>query len=318
MPTFQSNVFRDEFFSLAHMAVDGQMPFFRPDFDELAETRPALQNGGFENLVDSVRGPAGWDRLIPNRLLKGTDARVPLWNFTGHYNLGWVGYAVTLDAAVKHSGAVSLKFDPPAKGGRDDGAPMQVSQTVEGLAPGDYVVSAWVRSDDPSAPSGELKCGSPAEGETRAIPFPAVTAWTKVSARVSVKGDLRLIVWAPPGARFHLDDVKLERPDGTEPRLSGDSPYVTFMKKWIALYRGEARSFLADGFQVKPPQLSCARIRIAAREVPTVCHAAYENARGERALVLANATRNAQKVSCRWKNRRLDLTVGPRDIRLVR
>ena len=317
VPAFQSNPFRDEFYSLAHMAVDGQMPFYRPDFDELAPSRPALQNGGFENLVDSVRGPAGWDRLIPDRLLRGADRFQPLWNFTGHNNMGWFGYSVTLDYDVKHSGAVSLKFDPPAKGGRDNGAPMQVGQTVEGLEPGVYTVSVWVKSDDPTAPLGELKYGTPDGGELGHVAFPSATEWTRVSAQVKAAGKLRLIVWAPPGARFHVDDVKLER-DGAELRVSGDSAYTAFMKKWIRLYRGEGRDFLANGFQVKPPRLTCDTFRLAERCEPAVCHAAYESAKGEKALVFANATDRPQKVSCRWKGRKLETVVAPRDIQLVK
>ena len=317
VPAFQSNPFRDEFYSLAHMAADGQMPFYRPDFAELDATRPALVNGDFENLVDSVRGATGWDRLIPSRMLKGVDPAKPLWNFTGYNNMGWLGYAVTLDYTVKHGGAVSLKFDPPTKGGFDKGAPMQVSQTVEGLEPGVYTVSAWVKADDPAAPRGELKYGTCAGGELGRIAFPAKADWTLVSAEVRVKDALRLIIWAPPGARFHVDDVKLERA-GAEVRVSGDSAYTAFMKKWIWLYRGEGRAFLADGFQVKPPRLKCETVRIAMREEPAVCHAAYVSEKGEKALVLANATAKPQKVVCRWQGRRLELTIAPRDIRLVR
>ena len=43
VPTFQSNPFRDEFFSLAFAAAEGQMPFYKPDFAELEPLRPALQ-----------------------------------------------------------------------------------------------------------------------------------------------------------------------------------------------------------------------------------------------------------------------------------
>lgn len=341
VPAFQSNPFRDEFYSLAHMAADGQMPFYRPDFDELAPSRPALQNGGFENLIDSVRGPAGWDRLIPDRLLKGVDRFRPLWNFTGHNNMGWFGYSVTLDYDVKRSGALSVKFDPPAKGGRDSGAPMQIGQTVEGLEPGLYTVSIWVKNDDPSAPLGELKYGTPDGGELGHVAFPSATDWTRVSAQVKAAGKLRLIVWAPPGARFHVDDVQLCRdrdedapyptrlasavngpgrdaPGTSEVRVSGDSAYTAFMKKWIRLYRGEGRDFLANGFQVKPPRLTCDTFRFAERCEPAVCHAAYESAKGEKALVFANATDRPQKVSCLWKGRKLELTIPPRDLQLVR
>lgn len=161
MPVFQSNPYRDDPFSIAFQAVSGQMPFYRPDFAELDESRPALANGGFENLVDSVRGPADWDRLIPAKMLKGTDRKTPLWNFRGGANnMGWLGYGVTLDDKDRHSGRVSLKFDPPKEDGRDNGEPMQVSQTVVGLEPGEYVFSAWVKSDAAAAPAGSILLGT--------------------------------------------------------------------------------------------------------------------------------------------------------------
>lgn len=316
VPTFQSNPFRDEMNTLMYSAVNGQMPFVRPDFAELEVSRPALVNGGFEDLVDSVRGPAGWDRLIPNRLLRGVDPRRPLWNFSGANNMGWLGYAVTLDYEVKHTGSVSLKFDPPAKGGLDNGVPMQVSQTIEELAPGDYTISAWVRSDDVTAPTGELKLGFVGSGEAKAIPFPATREWTKIEAKIAVENHLRLIIWAPPGARFHIDDLSLEK-DGDEVRVQGDSKYMRFMKRWIALYRGPGRDFLANGFRVKPPQLDCAKVRFAAREEPAVLVAAYRSQKGAEALAFGNPTDCAQTFSYRWKEQSITRTLAPNAMELV-
>jgi len=315
VPMFQSNPFRDEFFSLAHAAVDGQMPFYKPDFAELEASHPALQNGGFENLVDSVRGPAGWDRLIPGLFLQGVDAGKPLWNFSGCNNMGWLGYAVMLEYGDRHGGDVSLLFDVPAKGGRDNGKPVQVSQTVENIEPGDYTVSAWVKTLN-GAVSGSLKYGTRAGGQGE-IRFPASGGWTKVSAEIRSAGELRLIVWAPPGAKFLIDDVRLER-DGREVMVSGDSPYTRFMKKWIALYQGEGRDFLANGFQEKPPALSCDTVNIAARRMGAVCVAAYENASGGRALALANATARPQRVTGEWNGRRLDITLPAHDLQLLK
>ena len=325
VPTFQSNPFRDEFFSLAHAATDGQMPFYRPDFAELEPSRPILQNGGFENFVDSVRGPSGWDRLIPNRLLYGVDASKPLWNFAGHNNMGWFGYAAMLEYGDKHGGEVSLLFDVPAKGGRDNGLPIQVSQTIDGLVPGEYTISAWVkplngvpsgRDALPRVRTGSLKYGTRA-GEQGEIAFPAEGGWTKISAKVRTGSHLRLIVWAPPGAKFLVDDITLTR-DGKDVVVSGDSPYTRFMKIWIALYQGEGKDFLANGFQVKPPALQCDMFSFAARKERAVCFAAYESASGERALVLANATDKPQRVTGEWKGRKLDITLPPHDLRLVK
>ena len=163
---------------------------------------------------------------------------------------------------------------------------------------------------------GSLKYGTRA-GEQGEIPFPATGGWTKVSATLRSGGQLRLIVWAPPGAKFLIDDVRLER-DGREVTVSGDSQYTQFMKRWIALYQGEGKEFLANGFQIKPPVLACDTFRFAARQERTVCFAAYESPSGARALVLANATGKPQRVTGEWQGRPLDITLPPHDIRLVK
>ena len=81
-----------------------------------------------------------------SHVVQGVDAGKPLWNFSGCNNMGWLGYAVTLEYGDKHGGDVSLFFDVPAKGGRDNGNPIQVTQTVNGLEPGRYTLSAWVKT----------------------------------------------------------------------------------------------------------------------------------------------------------------------------
>ena len=315
VPIFQSNPLRDEFFSLAHAFTDGQMPFYKPDFDELAPSRPALQNGGFEQLVDSVRGPSGWDRLITWDMHFGVDASKPEWDFEGWGNIGWMGYAATLEYGDRHGGEVSLRFDVPAEGGRDHGKPVQVGQTVNDLEPGDYTVSAWVKDLGGKAP-GALKYGTRA-GEQGEIRFPSSGEWTKVSATFRCKGQLRLIIWGEPGSKFLIDDVSLKR-DGKEVVVSGDSPYTRFMKKWIALYQGEGRQFLADGFRIKPPALTCGTTHFAARRERAVCFEAYENASGEQALAIANATSEPQRLAGDWNGRRLDIVLAPHDLQLVR
>ena len=321
VPLFQSNPFSDEPYSLAFMAAEGQMPFLRPRFEMLEEKRPALMNGGFENLSDNVRGPDAWNRLIVTALFTGWDGTAPLWDFSGCNNSGWLGYSVTLDETVRHSGAYSLKFDPPREGGRDKGCPMQVSQTVENLADGDYTLVCWVKNDDVSAPAGSLRYGTRA-GEQGAIDFPAATEWTKVEAKVKVaakgeaKGELRLIIWAPPGSRFHIDDIALLR-GGQVVETAGDTMYLDFMKRWIRLYRGEGRSWLAYGRRIRPPRIRCATTKVAARTLPAVCCAAYENVNGEKAMALANGTDRPQPLSCLWNGSWRSFEMAPHELRLV-
>ena len=79
--------------------------------------------------------------------------------------------------------------------------------------------------------------------------------------------DLRLIIWAPPGSRFHIDDIALLR-GGQVVETAGDTMYLDFMKRWIRLYRGEGRSWLAYGRRIRPPRLKCATTKVAARTLP--------------------------------------------------
>ncbi len=90
------------------------------------------------------------------------------------------------------------------------------------------------------------------------------------------------------------------------------------MKKWIALYQGEGKEFLANGFQVKPPVLACDTFRFAARTERAVCFAAYESPSGEQALALANATDKPQRVTGEWKGRPLDIVLAPHDLQLIK
>ena len=84
------------------------------------------------------------------------------------------------------------------------------------------------------------------------------------------------------------------------------------------LYQGEGKDFLANGFQIKPPALTCDMFRFAARKERTVCFAAYESPSGARALVLANATGKPQRVTGEWQGRPLDITLPPHDLQLVK
>ena len=320
MQMFQSNPIRGDLHDLAYMAVEGQIPFFKPLHSDLLETRPALENGGFEDLVDSVRGPAAWERHLPGRVRwRGADLAETPWDAIGWNNMGWLGIGVNLDHAERHGGKVSLRLEPTT------GKPWQycpptlfVAQTVTGLAPGDYDLSAWVKTASWKAGAeGALLFGTRRGGEAGRIAFPAAGAgWRRITARVHVKDELRLVIRATPGYLGWIDDLALTRADGTEATVSGDTPYIRFLRNWISLYRGEGRDFLANGFRIRPPRVACATSKLGTHVVPAIRSAAYRAADGRTAVALANGTEVEQTCSFVWGGDLRRLTLKPGELRL--
>ena len=192
-----------------------------------------------------------------------------------------------------------------------------VSQTVRDVPDGEYELSAWVKTatckDDGE---GALLYGTRSQGEVSRIRFPSAgTGWQRISARVSAKGELRVMIRATPGYVGWIDDIRLSRADdGSEAMTSSESLYLRFMKHWIEAYRNDGRDFLANGFRIKPPHLSCGRTMSGGRLVPAVRSAAYRAADGRRALVLANATEDRQSCSCVWQGRRRKFELEPAEI----
>lgn len=308
VPVFQSNHFRDEPYSLAFMAAEGQIPFFRMLRDDLAGEVPALANGGFEDLVDNVRGPAGWTRLSDMPILAGYDRTRPAWDFDGWSNFGWGRKGAALESAETHSGSFALRLEAGKT------LPAQVSQLVEGLADGEYELSAWVKGEG----EGRLRCGTRA-GETGAVAFPAKAAdWTRVALKVRpVCGELKVLAFVTSGTVL-IDDIRLADAEGRTVLRRGDTPYLRTFRAWLKLYRGEGRDFLANGFMIRPPELRCGTTRLAARTLPAVRHAAYRASDGRTALVLANGTRERQACSCAWDGEDRTFTLESGEIRLVK
>ena len=322
MQAFQSNPIRDDLNDLAYMAAEGQMPFFKPLHSDLLETRPALENGGFEDLVDSVRGPAGWERHLPGRVRwYGTKLDETPWDAIGWSNMGWLGLGVNLDREERHGGQVSLRLEPNDRGPWQYCPPtLFVAQTITGLAPGEYELSAWVKTKEfGKGAAGALLFGT-RKGETGRIAFPAAgTGWQRISARVNVKDELRIVIRATPGYLGWIDDLSLAMGEFVESsnRRIEQSPYVAFMRNWIRLYRGEGRDFLANGFRVRPPKVVCGTSKLGSHIVPAVRSACYRAADGRIALVLANGTDRPQLVSCRWCGREISRTLAPATIELI-
>lgn len=310
LPAFQSNLLRDEPYTLAYMAAEGQIPFYRMCRADIEPTQTALLNGGFEDLIDNVRGPVGWTRLSDLALLTGYDRRPPSWDFNGWFNFGWGLRDVVLDADERRSGEFSLRLsvDASSKLGST-----QVSQLVENLAPGEYVVSAWAKGRG----AGRLLWGSRA-GEEGAAAIPQGDAWTNVTGIAHAdRGELKVVVHVTGGTLW-IDDVRILRRDGKDAVRTGPTLYSRTYRRWLSLYRGEGRPFLSGGFRIRPPRIDCARTRLAARDLPAVCAAAYRSADGREAIVLANGTRECQRCAFVWRGKRRECVLEAGDIMLIR
>lgn len=305
LPMFQSNPYRDNLFALAYMAVEGQIPFYCILDEDLLAQRPALKNGGFETQSGNARmGSLCWEVLGERWLSAAKDGDRPLWNVNGAGN--WNG---RIDRADRHGGAVSYRM-----GGGD--RTEQCGQTVRDLPPGEYVLSAWVKTARLEG-EGALLWGDN-DGEKGRVSFPTPGAgWQKISARVKADGKLRVILYAGKGVSARVDDVTLRHLDGTTVFERGESAYLRMMKNWVRLYQGAGRDFLVYGFREKPPRLTCARFQMADRTFPAVVRAAYRAADGRRALAVANATDKPQTFSCTWRGRSIVRTLRPTEIALI-
>jgi len=107
---------------------------------------------------------------------------------------------------------------------------------------------------------------------------------------------------------------------------AGGDAYNAFMARWIALYHGPARKWLAYGTAIRPPEIYCGDQPFSMTlygggkfkgRRPTVFHSAWRAADGTEALVFVNATDKDQRVAYRWKGKTKKLKLKPDEIRLV-
>jgi len=100
-----------------------------------------------------------------------------------------------------------------------------------------------------------------------------------------------------------------------------------FLERWVDLYHGEGRDWLAHGRHIRPPRYTCRLMPYkhcfrgegtARADMPAVFRAAYESLDGRKALVFGNATDEIQPVAYLengvWKK----LTLKPMELRLIR
>jgi hypothetical protein len=305
LPPFQSNPRRSDRAMIAHCAADGQMPHLVPSGRDLADE--VLVNGGFEATSAGPNMPRGWDQV------RSYQGKV------------WTGQAF-VDAETKHDGATSLLLENT---NRSD--IVQVSQNVDvderGFAVGGrYRLSAWLKTDRLAQPNAVdfavFAPGLKSTGQGGSLKFPAPgTDWTRVAADFSVPPGaemLRIMCNVRGAARVWVDGMTLEavQPDGgVRPlKYEGLSADARFMRKWVDLYHGKGRPWLAYGRVIHPPKLVCASMLYRDRPTPVVFHNAFRAADGREAVVLANATRERQPVTLFWRGQTRTLVLEADDV----
>ena len=314
VPCFQSNPRRGNRVWQAHEAADGQIPFLSPSENDLGGEHPALVNGDFE--VASDGRFRGWEKLA------------------GYNGVKWDG-RMFVDKETRHDGANAIRLE--VKKGENA---VQVSQNVHvddvAFKPGrTYRLSAWLKTDHSSRPNSVNYCflGSHVRGGSLSFPKPE-EGWKFLSSDFQVPVDaesLRIMMHLAGDAKAWVDSMKVEEvlEDGTtkDVILSGRGAYDAFMRRWVDLYHGEGRDWLAFGRQVKPPRLICASqsysmtfhggVKQLDSKPVAFCNA-YESLDGRRAVVVVNATAASQTVTLLENGTRRTLTLAPDEIRLMR
>ena len=315
LPCFQSNTRRGNRIWQAHTAADGQIPFLTPSERDLGDASPALVNGRFED-VTATGGFRGWGKL-------------------GSYNGVSYDGRLFVDAVTKHDGAHAIRLE--VKAGE---TAVHVAQNVDLTdgsfrAGGTYRLSGWLKTGHASRPNSVNFCFLGANGKGGSLPFPKPEAgWAHVSRDFEVPAGanhLRVMMHVAGEATVWVDGIALEevRADGLTREVvrSGRGPYDAFMKRWVALYHGEGRDWLAHGRSVKPPRMTCATQpymvtppgeKPYALQKPVVFCNAYEAHDGRRAVVLVNATDEAQTVTLDEKRTRRTLRLAADEIRLLK
>jgi hypothetical protein len=309
LPTFQSNPRGRDRVMRAYCAANGQMPHLVPSGKDLEDE--ALVNGGFEPLGDKADALRGWEQVA------------------GYQGQVWSGLA-SADGAAKHGGDFSLRLENVAPTDT-----VQVSQNVaaDGVSfggGGRYRLSAWLRTErlagSGSVNFGVFAPGLKSMGQGGRLAFPAAGAgWARASADFVVPAGaemLRIMCHVSGEAKVWVDDVTLEAigADGgaRTVKYAADTPDARFMRKWVELYHGEGRPWLLNGTLLHPPRLVCATVEDRGRPTPAVFHNAFHSPDGEIAVVLANATAEAQAVTVVRGGKSLALTVPGDDLLLLR
>ncbi len=317
LPCFQSNPRRYDRVWQSHACADGQMPFLTPSRSDANGPHPAIFNGDFERTQEKDAGFKGWDKL------------------SGYNGVSWNGRAF-VDREVKHDGASSMRLE--CEKGENF---VQVSQNVlvdgSALVVGHkYRLSAWLKAA--SGKNANVGCcfmnGAKSIGGGGQVQFPADNAeWKLVSREFTVPAgaaSFRIMNNAGIGSKVWVDSMKIEEitPDGPrEVICSGLGDYDDFMRRWIKLYHGPARKWLAYGRQIRPPAIEAGEQKFSMMLYgaktpytgfrPCVFNSAWQATDGSKALVFVNATKERQPVGYRWNGQSAKLVLDPDEIKLV-
>ena len=309
LPPFQSNPRRGNRVWDAHCLADGQIPHMVPSGKDFQEVM--LANGGFDGLTADGTFFRDWGKL------------------SGYKDAVWNG-AAHVDTEEKHSGVASMRLE-----NKTAGDTVQVSQNVAAEAESfgggrTYRLSAWLKTGKLARPNGinfgVFAPGLKSTGQGGQLKFPAPgSGWQKVAADFTMPDSaemLRIMCHVSGEAVVWVDEMRLEEvlADGSVKEVvsSGFNSDARFMRRWVELYHGEGRPWLAHGRLMRQPALECAKIEYDGRQVPAVFHNAFRAADGREAVVLANATREPQAVTLTWGGRSLPVTVAAHDAVLVK
>ena len=297
---FQSNPKRGNRWMQAHCAVDGQIPFLTPAFEDVLPNAGGFSNGGFEKVEPKTGKVQGWNYWHGD--VKGGTFKVEKQDVAeGRHALRAMSKDqddalwLAQDTTVWQRLVVGRRYRLSAKV-KVVRAPRSASLGVSVYTPG------WKGIGSSSVTLDRFP--RPEEG------------WRQVQGTVLTMprgvGNGHVCLRMQSGEVL-VDDLRLEvvneKGEG-EPLPLEDDAYTKFMQSWVSLYHGEARDFLAHGRQIRTPKIVCATHRVNfplksmggfSVERPVVEAQAYESLDGRRrALILANATDQDQSVE--WQD----------------
>lgn len=293
---FQSNPKRGNRWMQAHCAVDGQIPFLTPAFEDVLPNAGGFSNGGFEKVEPKTGKVQGWNYWHGD--VKGG-------TFTVEKQDVAEGRHALRTMSKDPDDALWLAQDTPVWQRLIVGQHYRLSAKVKVIkAPKNATLSVSVYTP------GWKGLGASSVTRDR-FPKPE-EGWQRVQGTVLTMprgvGNGHVCLRMHSGEVL-VDDLRLEvvneKGEGV-PLPVGDDAYTKFMQAWVTLYHGEGRDFLAHGRQIRTPKIVCATHRVNfplksmggfSVERPVVEAQAYESLDGRRrALILANATEQDQFV----------------------
>ena len=312
-PTFQSNPKRGDRWMQAHCCADGQMPFLTPQLCDIGGASPVV-NGDFSEVDRSTGVPLGWH--LGHCQERGGTVTVVKGGAPGGFN------AVRLTARAGEVAYLNVDSNTAGDGAYVPGRKYRFSALVKVTSGG------AVRLSDAIFDSSWKSLGGVYFHYTAPD-----AAWHRVTRDYVMPKGATIVHYAfvvTGAGEAEVADMKVEElgPDGAAKPfcLKGDDAYTAFMSRWVDLYHGAGRDFLAYGRRIRPPKVVCGttwhsfsteRNKFDA-EVEAVCSAAYETLDGKRrALVLVNATDEEQTASWTWQGELTSLRLAPNEIRIV-